>query len=259
MQLRSISLSLFLFFNILYGNIAFAQLSKNFKIINLTNSNNDFSDPRLVIKKMTVKEISNDEISNLKAFDSYGVDDFKIPYELKANRNELNNVLAVVDKLIALGERLIPLIEKGRAVYKSKNMDAISVIPNLGPAINSLSEISNWSYPVTKHFKVVFENLYGIDVVSFVYSVTFQYGGNYDGKGKYLTGVRVATRDVSVMWGFDVDAHSELIQISNVGTSTNVIAGATIEISYTVGNVLNVISTSEAFHVTGDGRIFRLD
>lgn len=259
MQLRSISLSVFLLLNMLIASSASAQYSKNLRTINLTNSNNDFSDPRLVIKKMTVKEISSEEIGTLKSKDIYGLDDYKIPYELKANRNELNNVLAVVDKLIALGEKIIPLIEKGRAVYRSKNMEAISVIPNLGPSVNSLAEIANWSYPVTKHFKVVFENLYGIDVVSFVYSVTFQYGGSYGGKGQYLTGVRVATRDVSVMWGFDVDAHSELIQISNVGTTSNVVAGATIEINYTVGNVLNIISTSEAFHVTGDGKIFRLD
>lgn len=259
MQLRSISLSLLIILNILFANTATAQVTKNLRTVNLTNSNNDFSNPNLVIKKMTVKEISNDELAKLKSVQYNHVSDFQIPYEMKANRNELNNILAVVDKLIALGEKIIPLIEKGKAVYRSKNMEAISVIPNLGSSVNSLAEIANWSYPVTKHFKVVFENLYGIDVVSFVYSVTFQYNGSYGGKGKYLTGVRVATRDVSVMWGFDVDAHSELIQISNVGTTSNVVAGATIEINYTVGNILNVISTSEAFHVTGDGKIFRLD
>ncbi len=125
MQLRSFSLSIFLLLNILYANSASAQFSKNLRTVNLTNSNNDFSDPRLVIKKMTVKEVTNEEISNLKSLDSYGLDDFKIPYEMKANRNELNNVLAIVDKLIALGEKIIPLIEKGRAVYRSKNMEAI--------------------------------------------------------------------------------------------------------------------------------------
>lgn len=259
MQLRYVSLSFFIFLNILFASSSIAQVTKNLRTVNLTNSNNDFSNPHLVIKKMTVKEISNEELSKLKSVQYDHTNDFKIPYEMKANRNEVSNVLAVVDKLIALGEKIIPLIEKGKAVYRSKNMDAISVIPNLGSTVNSLSEISNWSYPVTKHFKVVFENLYGVDVVSFVYSVTFQYNGSFAGKGKYLTGVRVATRDVSVMWGFDVDAHSELIQISNVGTISNVVAGATIEINYTVGNILNVISTSEAFHVTGDGKIFRLD
>ncbi len=139
MQLRSISLPVFLLLNMLIASSASAQYNKNLRTINLTNSNNDFSDPRLVIKKMTVKEISSEEIGTLKSKDIYGLDDYKIPYELKANRNELNNVLAVVDKLIALGEKIIPLIEKGRAVYRSKNMEAISVIPNLGPSVNSLA------------------------------------------------------------------------------------------------------------------------
>lgn len=259
MRLQSFSFSLFLLMFSLISTPTHAGSPLKIREINLTKNNSDYSDPQLVIKKMTVKELSNDEVLKLKKLNIDDMVDMRIPYAPHNNRFELNNVLAVIDKIIAIGEKIIPLIEKGKAVYHSKNMEAISVIPNLGTNESSLSALSNWSYPTTKHFKVVFENLYGIDVVSFVYSVTFQYGGSYAGKGKYLTGVRIATRDVSVLWGFDVDAHSELIQISNVGTSNNVVAGATIEISYTVGNVLNVISTAESFHVTGDGRIFKLD
>lgn len=257
MRIHYLSLSI-LFLLVSVSSISHAGLKSNVREYNLAKKNLDFTEPEFVIKNMKVKEISSEEFDKRKDNGFDNIIDLRIPYATN-NRNSANNVIEVIDKIIAIGEKVIPLIEKGRAVYQSKNMGAISVIPNLGRNESSLASVSNWSYPVTKHFSVVFENLYGVDVVSFVYSVTFQYGGTYAGKGKYLTGVRVATRDVKVMWGFDVDAHSELIQISNVGTSSNVIAGATIEINYTVGNFLNVISTAESFHVTGDGRIFKLD
>ncbi len=171
----------------------------------------------------------------------------------------LDSVLMVIEKLVAIGEKVWPLIEKGRPAVTNKHMAAISVLPRIDAKDPVVHDMGNWSIPVTKHYRVNYTNGFGMNVVSFVYSVTFQHSGNYGGKGKYLTGVRVSARDIKVDFGFDLDSTSELIQISNLGTPENVIAGATIEISYTVKNVLRVLTTTQAFHVTGDGRIFSLD
>jgi hypothetical protein len=171
----------------------------------------------------------------------------------------LSGVLMVVDKLVAIGEKIMPTIEKGRPAVTNKPMAAISVLPRIDAKDPVVHEMGNWSIPVTKHYKITYSNGFGSTVVSFVYSITFQYNGTYGGKGKYLAGVRMSARDIQVDWGFDLDATSELIQISNVGTTENVIAGATVEISYTVKNVLRVLTTTESFHVTGDGRIYKLD
>lgn len=171
----------------------------------------------------------------------------------------LDGVIMVVDKLIAIGQKIMPTIEKGRAVVTNNPMSAVSVLPRLDTKDPVVHDMGGWTIPVTKHYKISYTNGFGSEVVAFVYSVTYQYNGNYGGKGKYLTGIRASARNITIAWGFDLDASSQLIQISNIGTAENVIAGATIEIAYTVKNWTRTITTNEAFFVAGDGRMFKLD
>ncbi len=171
----------------------------------------------------------------------------------------LDGVIMVVDKLIAIGQKIMPTIEKGRAVVTNNPMAAVSVLPRLDTKDPVLHDMGGWSIPMTKHYKITYSNGLGSDVVSFVYSITYQYGGEHEGKGKYLTGIRASARNITISWGFDLDASSQLIQISNVGTSSNVIAGATVEMSYTVKNWTRQITTNEAFFISGDGKLYKLD
>lgn len=171
----------------------------------------------------------------------------------------LDGVIMVVDKLIAIGQKIMPTIEKGRAVVTNNPMTAVSVLPRLETKDPVVHDMGGWSIPVTKHYKISYSNGFGSEVVSFVYSITYQHGGTYGGKGKYLTGIRASARNITISWGFDLDASSQLLQISNVGSADNVVAGATIEISYTVKNWTRTITTNESFFVAGDGRLFKLD
>ncbi|MBC7712039.1 MAG: hypothetical protein H7177_01780 [Rhizobacter sp.] len=171
----------------------------------------------------------------------------------------LDGIIMVVDKLIAIGQKILPTIEKGRAVVTNNPMAAVSVLPRLETKDPVVHDMGNWTVPVTKHYKISYSNGLGSEVVSFVYSITYQYNGTYGGKGKYLTGIRASARNIVISWGFDLDASSSLIQISNVGTAENVIAGATIEISYTVKNWTRTITTNEQFFIAGDGRLLKQD
>ena len=171
----------------------------------------------------------------------------------------LDSIFMVVDKIAAIGQKITPIIEKGRPVVTNNPMAAISVIPRFDTKDSVLHDMGGWSIPMTKHYKIAFSNGFGSEVVSFVYSITYQYGGNYKGAGKYLTGVRASARNLVVNWGFDLDANSTLVQISNIGTTANPVAGATVEISYTVKNWSRVNTTNEAFFIAGDGRLFKMD
>lgn len=171
----------------------------------------------------------------------------------------LDGVIMVVDKLIAIGQKIMPTIEKGRAVVTNNPMSAVSVLPRLDTKDPVVHDMGGWSIPVTKHYKITYSNGFGSDVVSFVYSITFQHGGTYNGKGKYLTGIRASARNITISWGFDLDASSQLLQISNVGSVESVVAGATIEISYTVKNWTRTMTTNESFFIAGDGRLYKLD
>ena len=171
----------------------------------------------------------------------------------------VNSVIMVIDQLIAIGQKIIPMIKDGKSIVTNNPMTAVSILPRTDLKDFVVHDMGNWTIPVNKRYKIAFTNGFNVEVVSFVYSVTYQYNGTFNGKGKYLAGIRASARNIDIMWGFDLDASSQLIQISNVGTVDNVIAGATLEMTYTVKNVFRNITTSESFHVTGDGRLYKLD
>jgi hypothetical protein len=168
-------------------------------------------------------------------------------------------IVMIIDQLVAIGAKIIPTIDKGRAVINNNPMSAVSVLPRIDSKDPVVHDMGDWSIPVSKHYRISYDNALGVEVVAFVYSISFQHSGTYNGKGHYLAGIRMSARDISVSWGFDLDASSQLLQISNVGTAENIIAGATVEINYTVKNWTRTLTTAKSFHVTGDGRIFALD
>jgi hypothetical protein len=171
----------------------------------------------------------------------------------------LDSVIMVVDKLIAIGQKIIPMIKDGKSVITNSPMTAVSVLPRTDLKDFQVHDMGGWSIPINKHYKISFNNGFGVEVVSFVYSITYQYNGSMDGKGKYLAGIRAAARNIDIMWGFDLDASSQLIQIANVGTQQNVVAGATIEMTYTVKNWTRNLTYSQYFHISGDGKLYKLD
>lgn len=171
----------------------------------------------------------------------------------------LNSIIMVIDKLIAIGQKITPTIEKGRPVVTNNPMTAVSVLPRTDQKDFVVHEMGNWSIPKTAIFKVSYVNGFNSKVVEFNYAVTFQFNGTHKGKGKYLNGIRVSPKNINVSWGFDLDASSQLIAISNVGTEEDVVAGATLEIVYTVKNWTKNITTADGFFVNGRGEIYRVN
>lgn len=260
----------------------------------LTSQQNAISDPYFQISATKIEEISDEdamEFINEQNLVTTGINGIVTkgnnilnipnippkPPEAKAFNGELvaaggggsapvpsptgffDGVIMVVDKLIAIGQKIMPTIEKGRAVVTNNPMSAVSVLPRLDTKDPVVHDMGGWSLPSTKHYKISYTNGFNSEVVSFVYSITYQYGGTYGGNGKYLTGIRASARQINIAWGFDLDASSQLIQISNVGSASNVIAGATIEISYTVKNWTRTITNNVSFFVAGNGKLYKLD
>lgn len=173
----------------------------------------------------------------------------------------LGQVILVVDQLLALGKKIWPIIEAGKPVVQTSFAPAISVLPRVeGATSNEVAfyDMENWSAPTQKSYKVAFKNGWGSEVISFVYTVAFQYNGSYQGSGRYITGLDVRASQISVSWGFEFNADSMLVNIANLGTKENPVASATVRISYTAQSFLRTIQTSESFHVTGAGQSSKL-
>lgn len=170
----------------------------------------------------------------------------------------LGQVIITAGKLLAFGKKVWAIIESGRPVIQAAFAPTVSVLPNIAGPQAAFYEMESWSMPKVKSYKIVYKNLLGMKVVSFTYSVHYQFGGSYQGKGRYLTGVDVVASNVEVSWGYQFNASSSVVAITNRGTSVNPNAGLTIKISYLAKSVFKEIKSSESFHLTGEGSFSRI-
>lgn len=170
---------------------------------------------------------------------------------------QTGKVIGVARDLVAFGEDLYRLVVKGKPTNQT-NYAPISVIPKVGGQPVDILDTENWSMPVKRTYAVAYENLYGIDVVTFRYSVIYSARGQYDGKGAYLTAVQIIPESVRTLFGFDFTATMKLGGIQNQGTRANPIAAATLLMEYTVSSVMNAINQVDSFFVTGRGQFKKL-
>ncbi len=169
-------------------------------------------------------------------------------------------VIEIVDKLMAIGERVWKIVDSGKPVLHDSGVTpSVSILPRSMADSGSLYEMYGWREPIVKTYKVTYENLYTADVVDFTFSVIMQYGGT-DGKGGlYISGLSIVPDSVYVAWGWSFDATTRLINISNRGTAGKPVAAAVMELGYTVGSPLNTVAKKIRFFVDANGKISMLN
>jgi hypothetical protein len=164
----------------------------------------------------------------------------------------IGRVIALGKDIVALGESVYQLVLKGKPSAKT-TYAPISVIPREGNGPVDIFELEGFSMPVKKTYQIKYNNLYGVTIAHFMFSVMYSYGGSFNGTGSYLTSVQIVPEYVKVLWGWDLDATMKLGGIQNMGTRANPNAGATLMIEYTVSSILESIQRTSSFFVTGKG------
>jgi hypothetical protein len=131
-------------------------------------------------------------------------------------------------------------------------------VPFINGAEVSTFDLEGWRAPKVLGWRVVYENLYGMDVVAFTYKVRFQYGGSYDGKGAYIANATVETSDISVAWGYTFSGTAKMNGLANAGTRANPIAALTLTTDYQIKTVLKEDRLTRSFYLTGTGQFQNL-
>jgi len=177
----------------------------------------------------------------------------------KAPVNPIEDIAIMIDSLIALGKKILPIIEAGRPVITNGLKPMISVLPKMDDTSGVLYKMANWSVPLSKSFRLSYKNVYGREVIGFTYTIYFQHGGSLNGVGKYITSLAVQASDIRAAWGgFKFDVTSELISIANVGTDANPIASAIIRVNCKAKSILNEDQSAVSFYVDGNGNFQEL-
>jgi hypothetical protein len=208
------------------------------------------------IKKMTVKEVSQGILGEekLRTLQEKELHVSGLPNKSGTvdPTERVGKVISVARDLVALGEDIYRLVIKGKPTNQS-SYAPISVVPRVGGQAVDILDTENWRAPVKRTYQIAYENLYGVDVVTFKYSVIYSYGGSYDGKGAYLTAVQIIPEHVRTLFGFDFTATMKLGGIINQGTKANPNAGATLLMEYTVSSIMVANNQVDTFFVNGRG------
>lgn len=180
---------------------------------------------------------------------------FDLDPRVELPTNPLGEITMIIDGMIAIGKKIWPIVNAGRPVINTKLIPAISILPQLENPAGVMLQMANWSVPKVKSYRVSFRNGFKSEVVGFTYTIYFQYNGNLNGVGKYIANLKVAASDIYAAWGFNFDAVTELVGISNIGSAEAPVASGIVQIAYTVKGLLNESRSAQSFFVDGTGNI----
>ncbi len=159
----------------------------------------------------------------------------------------------LADQIVNLAKKVFDIIAENKPV-----VDVTVNYANAIPAnITHWTQLQQWEMPATRTYAFTAKNMMGSKVVDVKYQVIYTYGGNFNGKGKYLTGVSVEPLSVNVGWGYKFSMTCEVPDstVANVGTSDNPVAAMNLILKWKMASVLKESDGRNVYYVRGDGAI----
>lgn len=175
------------------------------------------------------------------------------PDNIAATLDTVNAVLDTIDKIVNLAQKIWEIIEKNQPVVDI-SVNYANAVPY---GIQHWTQLQGWSKPKTQKYSFVVKNMYGMEVVKVVYQVHATYGGNYQGKGKFLTGVTIEPISVKTLLGYSVSLKAEVPDstITNVGTHEDPIAAMQVKLKWVIHTKFKDLQQQVIYYVDGTGKI----
>lgn len=166
--------------------------------------------------------------------------------------SDLDSADQSLDKIINMGKKVWVVIEAGKPVV---NLD--SDIATALPAASGgcWLDLEGWREPVSKTYEVSLHNLYGMEVIRFVYRVVFLPGGSFNGVGRYIGYAAMEPVDLRVPWLFKFRAKASVPTVYNMGKKSNPLAAMYMTVEWFVDTPIQHRQGSKAFTLTGYGTL----
>ncbi|HAT71496.1 MAG TPA: hypothetical protein DCS63_01610 [Elusimicrobia bacterium] len=165
--------------------------------------------------------------------------------------DQVNGAVGAMDSIVNLVDKIWTIIEKNQPVVNI-NTNYANAVPF---GTSHWTQLQGWSKPATRKYSFSMKNTYGVQVISVTYQLHYTYGGNLQGKGKFLTGVTIEPLNVVTAWGYKVSLVSEVPDstIANVGTHEDPVAAMQVQLKWTVHTAVKNVSAKAIYYVRGDG------
>lgn len=150
---------------------------------------------------------------------------------------------------ITLGMKLWNLVSNNRAVVQVSTQST-SVVPS---GLSDWSQMETWKGPLAKSYVVSAKNTFGVTVVSHTYTVAYNYGGSYKGKGQFIGNATIIPSNIEVSWGFKLESNVAVGQPLNTGTYDSPVPAVDLTLLWKMSSLLKHIEGRDQFNLRGDG------
>lgn len=164
---------------------------------------------------------------------------------------QANQVIDLLNNIINIAKKVWQIVDDSKPVSNVNSLYATALPYNM-----KASQLQGWSKPRSYRYSFYCKNLYGIKTVEVTYRVSFQYGGNYNGKGRYLTGVTVIPENVDTMVGYSFYMNASVPDstVVNMGTHDNPVAALRLVLQWRISTIIKDSQSTAVYFIAGDGR-----
>ena len=168
-----------------------------------------------------------------------------------APQKGVGDIIGTLDSIVNLMDKIWTLIQKNQPVVEV-NTKYANAVPF---GTTHWSQLQGWSKPATRKYSFSMKNGFGSEVVKVAYQVHYVHSGNFQGKGKFLTGVTIEPINITTAWGYKVSLASEVPDstVANVGTHEDPVASMQVQLRWTVHTSVKDITSKAIYYVQGDG------
>ncbi len=154
-----------------------------------------------------------------------------------------------LDQIVNIAREAWQVIQQGKPSATVASMNA-NALPE---GARSAHDLQGWvKTPKVILYTVNFKSM-GQTIGYFKFRIGYTYGGNVDGRGKYLTSVKVVPADYKVPWNNVLDAKSEVQNTYSIEARDNPTAVMEFLFSWTLSGTFKFTGGSKQFVVRGDG------
>ncbi|MDO8803755.1 MAG: hypothetical protein Q7R35_04940 [Elusimicrobiota bacterium] len=191
----------------------------------------------------------------------YTIDPKSIWVELVSKTTSAGPKVTAEDR--GIPGNIMTIINVASKIWKiiKENAPVVGVETKYAAAVpegaTSPNQLCEWKGPETYEYKFHAKNLYGGEVVTVTYKVLFAYGGKFDNKGAYLTGVTVVPGAINVSWGYKLfmSAFVADTTIVNIGTYADPKAAMQLKLSSKIASVLKEWNGNSVYLINGGGEL----
>lgn len=153
-----------------------------------------------------------------------------------------------IGTIINLGKTVWDVIIANKPVVQVA-YDYANALPK---GVASPAELARFSDLQIRTFRYFGRNLFGSTVYDVTFTIVHQYGGTYNGKGKYLASVAVVPTQVDVNWAQKIGMKVTHVATSNVGTETDPIGAIVLELGFSTDTATKHHSKAVIMEFRGD-------